>query len=535
MRPHASAGDFAAMTDDYADDDLFDVAPIIATDDDAVVRRVKAVAATRPLHDLDRNKGTYDGSYWEHYDLLTLAVAAIDQVALAMGVSAGLPYDDATGYVAGQAERQRPDGAPDEWLSVAQRVLGGLVSDAPHEAVYALHAGGTVSRRIHDFRLLYEQWSADGSVHLRASEEAINVLVDALDLDVESAQIAAEAQMRVLIARNALASAVAVARRARYQSVQYLERVRTVVRDTSINPDTCDWAEEIPAFLTASLDHVIERVEAEGQLVQAVEERRDAAASTELRRQANQLIAVLRECRLRHTDLQRHLLGARQKFRDAQDDRFARPRTSLRRADIEGDVLEPLLSLPVAEASAVGDRIMAVFAAPRRIVLPTLAVMIDELLEPRAEPAPGEPEPEPVFGEEPSPWWEPYWDVAEDIIDSAGDQVTLSTLIAQARGIAEASTDGEHELDGDTLAGAVCHVAHELIATPLGEGVGEVRLAVPTGARIVDPAVDADDLLVVVGDILDPSTSTPAPVPADPQPRRADPAGDELVASRAAS
>lgn len=501
------------MTDDSDDDARFDVVAVVATDDDAVVRRVKAVSATRPLHDLERNKGTWDGDFWDTYDLLSLSVAAIDQVALAMGVSEGMPYDDAVGYVAGQAQRQHPGSDEAEHLAVAQRVLGGLVSDTPHEAVYALHDGGIVSRRVHDFRLLYEQWSADGSVHLRASEEAINVLVDALDLDVESAQVAAEAQMRVLIARNALASAVAVARRARYQSVQYLERVRTVVRDTTIDPDACDWAEEVPAFLASALDHVVERIDAEGQLVQAVEERRDAATEPEMRRQANELIAVLRECRLRHSDLQRHLIRVRQQLRDAQDDRFSRPRTSLRRADVERDVLEPLLGSPVDTAGPIGEAILSVFAAPRRIVLPTLAVLVDELLEVRAEPAAGEPEADPVFGDEPVPWWEPYWDVAEDLLAGIDDHATLAELVTAARAIADA-TSGDDALDSDVLVGVVCHVTHELLATPLGDGPGEVTIAVPTGAALRDPSVDADDLLIVAGYLADraePEADEPEP------------------------
>jgi hypothetical protein len=206
--------------DDFDDLETYEL-PLIPTDDAAVIRRVKAVAATRPLHDLERNKSSYEGDFWDRYDLLSLAVAAIDQVALAMGVSAGILYDDAVSCLAVQASRQQPGDTDGIWGVVACRVLDGLISDSPHETVYAALDGDITERRVHPFRLLYEQWAADDTVHLRASETAINVLVDALDLDVMSAQIAAEVQMRVLIERNALAGAVAVARRARYQSIQH--------------------------------------------------------------------------------------------------------------------------------------------------------------------------------------------------------------------------------------------------------------------------------------------------------------------------
>jgi hypothetical protein len=48
----------------------------------------------------------------------------------------------------------------------------------------------------------------DGSEYLRASEQAINIFVEALDLDIEAAQIANEAQLSALIARGAVESAV---------------------------------------------------------------------------------------------------------------------------------------------------------------------------------------------------------------------------------------------------------------------------------------------------------------------------------------
>jgi hypothetical protein len=154
--------------DFYELEPAFGAVSSIPTDDDAVVRRVKAVAAIRPLHDLERNKTSYEGDFWDGYDLLSLAVAAIDHVALAMGVSAGLLYDEALAYVTAQAARQRPTDPEATWWAVAARVLDGLISDTPHEAVYVLLAGQAAHRRVHDFRLLYEQWSADDTVHLRA-------------------------------------------------------------------------------------------------------------------------------------------------------------------------------------------------------------------------------------------------------------------------------------------------------------------------------------------------------------------------------
>lgn len=494
------------MAEETASEDIdaaLSAMALIPTDDEAVVRRVKAVAATRPLHDLERNKASYDGGFWEHYDLVSLAVKAIDQVALAMGVSAGTPYDESLSYLADQAARQHAAGGEAEHAAVAERVLGALVTAVPHEITYADHGPDGVVRRVHDFSLLYEQWSADSSVHLRASEDAISVLVDALDLDVRSAQVAAEAQMRFLISRNAFAAAVGVARRERYRSVQLLEQVRTVVRDTVIDPDSYDWEVEVPELLRGALDHIVGRIVAEGELAQAVEERRDAAGDPDLRRSANQLIAVLRECRSRHSELQRHLLGARGHLRESQDDRFARARGQQRRAELESDLLVPLLAGPQGLAADIGDRVLGAFAAPRRRWLPSLAVLVDELLEAPPAPAEGEELPEPVFCAEPDPWWGPYWDAAEAVLDAVAGPARLSELVATARAVAAAGdVDGEQALDPDTLAGAVCHLAHGLLSSPLRAGEGPVLIAVASGEALEDPTLVGDDLVVVPG-VLD--------------------------------
>jgi hypothetical protein len=475
---------------------------VVPTDDAAVVRRVKAIASTRPLHDLDRNKSSWDGQHWVHYDLLSLGLAVIDQVALAMGISAGILYDDAVRYVAEQAARQHPDGRTEHHRAVGERVIGGLVSDSPHEVRWVDHSGETPVRRVHNYRLLYEQWNADDTVHLRATEAAINVLIDALDIDdIESAQIAAETLIRSLVDRKAFRSAVQVARQARYRTIQYLERIRNIVRDTLIEPDAHDWAAGVPALLNAALDHVVSRIEAETALVQAVQDRRADAADVGARRTANELTAVLAECRSRHSDLQRHLLGARGQLRRAQDDHFSRPRVSLRRADIESDMVQRMLGAPSGLVAGFGEELLLRFAAPRQRYLPSGDDFLDELLEPGREPEEGVEVPVPIFDEEGStPWWEPYWDAADAMVDGLAAPTRLATLLTWVPDVAAAAcgVDGD-PLDQGVLAAALCHIAHEHLATPLVGHPAGTRLicAVVTDEAVSHPLIDADDLLLI--------------------------------------
>lgn len=478
-------------------DDLGDLSLFIATDDSAITRRVKAIAATRPLHDLERNKGNFGGDHWNRYDLMSLAIATIDEVALAMGVSAGRSYEEALAHCARQAARQNPKAGDAEHEVVASRVLGALLADEPEAVTYVDHAGDEPTQRRHEFRLLYEQWNPDETVHLRASEHAVNVLIDALDLDVESAQVAAEAQMRVLLERGALDSAVEIARRAVYLTVQYLERIRSILRDTQMDHETWDWAETVPAILRRALDHISDRISAETRLLSAVEERRDAEQDPVNRRRANELVRLLRSCYSRHLDLQRHLLGARQVHRDAQDDSFRRSRGSLRRVDLEADVLLPLLGAPTRAVHRWCADLFERQAALRPVIPVSLAVLIDELLEPPTEPEEGELDEDPFFDDiDVEPWWVAYQDLVDSLLADVVEPVQLSDLLERGRDTTDATGD---TLDPRTVAAVLCHAAHELLGTNLAAGEPDtpMLLAILTGARTTDPTIDADDILVV--------------------------------------
>ena len=157
-------------------------------------------------------------------------------------------------------------------MAVAERVVVSLVTTDVETVPYLVHTELGPQWRAQRFRLLYmHSGGEDGQEYLRASEQAINIFVEALDLDIEAAQIANEAQ---LSARGAVESAVQIARLARYQSIQYQERVRRIVADTLIDPDTHDWVGDVPELLNSALAHERDRLEAEAELLDAVAERR---------------------------------------------------------------------------------------------------------------------------------------------------------------------------------------------------------------------------------------------------------------------
>jgi len=500
----------------------------IPTDDASITRRRRALAPIQVLTDIERTKTSLDGGFWYRYDLFNIALAVIDQVALAMGISAGRTWDETVEYATEQAARQVPDASQSQWRAVAERVVVCLVTTAVETVPYLIHASSGPKWLSQRFRLLYvHRHDGAGLEYLRASEQAINIFVEALDLDIEAAQIANEAQLSALIARGAVESAVQIARHARYRSIQYQERIRRIIADTLIDPDTHDWVGEVPTLLDGALTHVRERLEAEAVLLDAVAERRFELADRARLDAANQLIEILRECRHRHDELHAHLIGARTRLREALDDRFVRAPRSARRSDLAADLLGPFLGCLTGESALLTDRLLATVGGfPTRWV-PALAVLTDELCAPARAPELGEEFISPQFGEGDEPeWWEPYEDTTDALFAGIDQPVRLSQLVARADQLSAQVSDADGApLDPDLLAASMVHAAHRAWATHLaGRSSGDrVVIAVATGDRFDTDLIRSADLLLVPGvataDIVEPAVlRAEAPLGVDREP-----------------
>jgi hypothetical protein len=476
----------------------------IPTDDASIARRRRALAPIQVLTDIERTKANLDGDFWRQYDLFNIALAVIDQVALAMGISAGRTWDETVEYAAGQAARQVPDADRDQWIAVAERVVVSLVTTDVETVPYVIHTSTGPEWRAQRFRLLYVHANGgDGSEYLRASEQAINIFVEALDLDIEAAQIANEAQLSALIARGAIESAVQIARHARYRSIQYQERIRRIIADTLIDPDTHDWVGEVPALLDGALAHVRERLEAEAVLLDAVAERRFELEGQARLDAANNLIEILRECRHRHDELHAHLIGARTRLREALDDRFVRAPRSAHRSDLATDLLGPYLAGTTGATAALAGRLLATVGGLPARWLPSLAVLTDELCAPARMPEPGDEFVAPQFdeGDEPE-WWEAYEDTTEAIFEGIQEPVRLSQLLTRVEQLATEVGDADGEpLDAELLAASMVHAAHRAWAARLaGRSAGDrVVVAVATGDHLDTRLLRSADLLLVPG------------------------------------
>lgn len=406
-----------------------------AVGDPARERRVKALAMTAPIHALQANRTARPG--WERYDLYELALGAIDAVVDRMGFDSGIPRRELDGLVALEAARAVPDAPPGQHREVAAHLVGALTD--PQTSGYTAAADGR--RRRFDFRLLDEMEGTDG-IYLRATREAINVLVGALDTDLESAHAAAEARLENLIRRGRLPEAAQAAQDARYLSVEYMVEVARFIADTRRDIRTADWAERIPARLAEMLDHLDERMTEEQKLLAAMRETRDEAEDPELARQAAALVATVEDCYARHTELHLQIMAADRAFFEEQQRQVFARLPSLRAVDLTDELLAPLLAAPIARVEGPLLRFAERLWGPRVPIVARWGSAVAYLLQaPVEHDTAGEPIEEPEWADpvvDPRLFDDATWHAASAILDldPAAPPVRLSALVAAARAAA---------------------------------------------------------------------------------------------------
>jgi len=298
---------------------------------------------------------------FRHYDSMALALKVFDLIVENTGLEREvdrsgatrglepllLAMDEAAG-VAPNSERH---------ASMVDRVLGGLRNDddrrRPFSAEYQdFEADGTAVTRRLEFRLLEDHFHPSGGTVLRLSNAAINLYLNALELDIEDAQTAAEAVVQSQLARGKFDEAVQSARNARLQSLRYLEKIDTVLRETRRNLRRVDWRLEVPRILSDALAHIRTRLETERAVLNSAEERLDSLAGEEPARKVAQIASLIRDCQGRHTELHERLMGARNVFLDEQARQNFVPPSVLKFPSLEVEVLEPLLWLSRQRAVA---------------------------------------------------------------------------------------------------------------------------------------------------------------------------------------
>ena len=359
----------------------------IALGDEALARRAKAMACTVPLHHLEANKGRMRDGEWCVYTVWALAFVAIDTVTVQMDFDRGAMHEAVLDSMLPYARRQAPDSEEAQHREVCKWVLDELIGTTSQRGFtveYGDYNGG-YTRRSFGFQLMSERAGPDGSVYLRATDAAINVLVGALDTDVESAQAAAEAKLENLVRRGRLSEAQYAAQQARYRTIQLGEQIRQDLATTKRNLASIDWVGEVSPRLDAALEHINERLEHERRITENIRQTRDRAEDQTKRAQAASLIELLGECQNRHMVLHRKLMEARQVFLDEQERQVFAPPASVRLRDITTELLVPTLALSL---DAAEPRVVEFFErvlGPRPERVGRLATLVGQLLTPPRE------------------------------------------------------------------------------------------------------------------------------------------------------
>ncbi|WP_346097812.1 hypothetical protein [Streptomyces olivaceiscleroticus] len=470
--------------------------------DEGLARRLRALACTAPLHDLDARKANLAGEYGV-YAMAEVALAAIDLVTLHMDFDTGADHEQIVARLLPRIAAQAPRRPAAEHERVARWVLENLINvgsvDRGFRAVYGTFtADGDYVRRDYDFKLIEEVPGPGGTVYLRTTDEAVNVLVGALDTDVTSAQIAAEVKLEVLISRGRLADAQLAAEQARYRTVQYAETLRKTLDATRRNVRAVDWLRAVPDMIAEALDHVADRYRHENAILTNIRRARDEAETgndpktAEHKRRAAELVDIVKDCIRRHTQLQSRLLEAGPLFRAEQDRQAFAPPTAHAGLDLYGQLVAPVLPLPVEQSTRVTD---AFFAKGTGLRTPT-AVRVGDLVEMLLTP-PQErehlgaemPEPDLIATPDDSRFSEEQLDAATALLTLPPDAPRrLSGLLAEAR-------RQDPELPYLVALMAV-HAASPPVGTAYRQGEEQLLFAVDDGTELVDAEFGGADLIV---------------------------------------
>lgn len=385
------------------------------------------------------------------YDIVTLALAAIDLVVSRQGFAEEATRQDVVAALASLAGLACPDRAPAEHLDVGGFVVDALLNRQGHQAKfryvtsdYSSTEHGHRYREV-PFSLLEERDHPvrDENV-LRATADAINALIGGLNFDVADEQVATEIVLGRQLERNAFDSAVRSAERARLLSVGLAEELDRLVKQTrrDLRLVEDEWATDAPGRLASAREHIRERLATERQLLGKVREALTSGEAPVLAA-ARRIAKLLEECQQRHEALHQRVIEARGVFLEEQERQSFRPPALLNLPDPHQQVLLPLLELGQDTALPLAERFASDMLGPQVPRLPRLYRLVNDLWSRRAEPAlPGVPDDGPELADPPAPLLPAeVIDVAVRAVASVRLPARLSALLAACRAAPLASSE----------------------------------------------------------------------------------------------
>lgn len=455
--------------------------------DESRSRRVRALLCTAPLHELQTNRKSRGGVFPD-LDCYDLALGAIDFVVDKMGFDTGANPEEVVEHIFGEIVDWVPAAEVDEGEAAARAINEVLIR--PQRGSYS--GPDDPTRRPFDFALLREAPAPEG-IRVVATDEAINVLVGALDTDIASAVTAADARIESLISRERYSEAELAARDARIRSIQYMAEVRRIIADTRLDVRRAGWGEKVPDRLKEIVDHLAARMSVESRMLDAMRESRDTTVRTELVQTMQRLIDVVAECLNRHRELHNRVLDASEAFFAEHARQAFQTRIAVRAVDLYDKVFLPAMRGTLGN---MGGPIEA-FAA-RSWGLADLRVgdingLLEVLLaDPIVVERLGEelPDDELATEDDSSRYPGRAWELVTALLESVETPVRLSKLLSSVRG-----GGGSGEWGADLLAARALQATDPALEE-LRRRRRRVLAAADDGEELMDLEFDGPDLLV---------------------------------------
>lgn len=478
--------------------------------------RVEALLRSAPLirlQSLLRHQPWAAGEVGDRLDVLTLALAALDEVMSRQGLEREATPADVVAVVASLLREQVPALTDRDARTAAGWLLDVLLNHEaagqPFEYVVWDHTDHQPVSRLARFRLLEQREDPETGVFvLQATADAVNALGSGLQFDVEDAMAAGEFVLARQIERGAFAAAEATAAHALRLSQQYSTDIRRIITETrrDLRAVQADWGDGMAERLDRARDHLVERLRAERALLGSLadhvvsEDRTVAAASARIKQ-------LLDQATSRHTRLHADVMTARSVFLAEQDRQGFRPAADGLRIDVPDDLLWPALRLLGGAATSVTDRFASTVAGPQldRVRVAMLPRTIDMWWE---EPtSPQQPDDDrapglvltgptaPVFSDE-------VINAARAVVAQVPLPARLSALLRRVQ-----SDSGLSGQELDVCLTLVCLCVLWAFSPPPGDGdgwetlpaavLGSDVVAVNDGTGLEFDGFDGDDLLVV--------------------------------------
>ncbi len=274
--------------------------------------------------------------------------------------------------------------------------------------------------------------------------------------------------------------------------MQYAETLRRTLEATRRNVRAVDWLNTVPDMIAEALDHVADRYRHENAILTNIRKARDEAEDPEHKRRAAELVDIVKDCIRRHTQLQSRLLEAGPLFRAEQDRQaFATPAAHAG-LDLYGQLLAPLLPLPVERSTRATDAFFAHGTGLRTPTSVRVGDLVDMLLTPpleREHLGMEMPEPDLIATPDDSRFSDAQLASAMALLDLEHDAPRrLSGLLAEAR-----------RSDPDLpylVALLAVHAASPPVGTAYRQGERRLLFAVDDGTQLEDPEFGGADLIV---------------------------------------